>query len=556
MKRITSFRIIHVFFLIYNFSNLAFSQKKAHSYDIPSSQNEPNDFFALDPLKYKHYVDFFNVWDAEPIKNAVDNAHCWEWMLENIPFFECPDSTIEEMYYFRWWVYRKHIKKTPAGFVITEFLPEVSHSQKYNTISCSAALHIEEGRWLKNQQYLLDYIKFWFSEEANPRQYSTWLVDAIWNYSLVSGDYKLSMDLMPQFVDNYSKWEETNLHESGLFWSEDDRDGGEYSISSHGLRPTLNSYMFADAQAIAGIANKLSNKKIATDFEAKAQNLKNLIQRFLWDSKDIFFKNVHINNVNSVVSSWDFNKIDLDHNVREIYGFIPWKFNIPDQEHNRAWLQIIDANGFSSPFGLTTAEQRHDRFMKYRKKRCQWDGPVWPFASSLALKALANFVGNYNQDILIKDDYFNILKTYSLSQHRKLPFGEVIPWVGESLHPYTGRWFSRDIILEHLSGVNYPGTQKDPIRGKDYNHSTYCDLIINDLIGLKPRYGNTIEINPLVPDNWDWFCLDNVLYHGKNVTIYYDKSGQKYKKGKGFFVVFDGKPIFKSNHPEYAEIEF
>ena len=56
-------------------------------------------------------------------------------MEENVPRFECPDKELEEIYYFRWWTFRKHIKETPDGFVITEFLPKVSWSGKYNKIS-------------------------------------------------------------------------------------------------------------------------------------------------------------------------------------------------------------------------------------------------------------------------------------------------------------------------------------------------------------------------------------------------------------------------------------
>jgi hypothetical protein len=56
-----------------------------------------------------------------------------------------------------------------------------------------------------------------------------------------------------------------------------------------------------------------------------------------------------------------------------------------------------------------------------------------------------------------------------------------------------------------------------------------------------------VEIYPLLPDNkWDWFCLDNILYHDHFLTILWDKSGKKYGKGKGFRIYSDGKIIYKS----------
>ncbi len=60
----------------------------------------------------------------------------------------------------------------------------------------------------------------------------------------------------------------------------------------------------------------------------------------------------------------------------------------------------------------------------------------------------------------------------------------------------------------------------------------------------RPRTDNTIEVNPL---KWDWLCLDNVLYHGHNLTIIWDKNGDKYHLGKGLRVLVDGKEVGKAD---------
>jgi hypothetical protein len=49
-----------------------------------------------------------------------------------------------------------------------------------------------------------------------------------------------------------------------------------------------------------------------------------------------------------------------------------------------------------------------------------------------------------------------------------------------------------------------------------------------------------------VPDAWEYFCLDNVPYHGNILTVFYDKTGKKYKRGKGFFILINGKQQFHS----------
>jgi hypothetical protein len=53
---------------------------------------------------------------------------------------------------------------------------------------------------------------------------------------------------------------------------------------------------------------------------------------------------------------------------------------------------------------------------------------------------------------------------------------------------------------------------------------------------------NNLTIEPLIPANyWDWFCLDNVKYHNKEITIIWDKDGTKYQKSKGFSVFVDSE---------------
>ena len=51
-----------------------------------------------------------------------------------IPLVDMSNKTVEQIYYFRWHTYCKHIKPTEDGYVITEFLPDVPWSGKHNTI--------------------------------------------------------------------------------------------------------------------------------------------------------------------------------------------------------------------------------------------------------------------------------------------------------------------------------------------------------------------------------------------------------------------------------------
>jgi hypothetical protein len=442
-----------------------------------------------------------------------------------------PDKDIETTYYFRWWTYRKHIEQTPDGFIITEFLPHVPWAGKDNSIDCPAGHHIYEGRWLADPKYLDDYSIFWFRKGGEPRRYSTWLANSLWARYLVNGDASLVKELLPDLVKNNEAWEKSHLGTNGLFWQIDDRDGMEMSIGGSGYRATINSYMYGDAVAIAKIANLAGQPDIAKRYRKKAAKLKQLVQEKLWDKTAQFFK----------VLPRDKNQLVA---VRELHGYTPWYFNLPDADKSAAWKQLMDPKGFYAPFGPTTAEQRDPHFViAYSGHECQWNGPSWPFATSITLTAMANLLDDHRQKAVNRQDYFDLLKIYTMSQRLKLDDKRTVPWIDEDLDPYTGAWISRALLKQRGSEI--------PERGKDYNHSTYCDLIITGLVGLRPRAAATVEVNPLIPDGvWDYFCLDNVHYHGHILTILYDKTGDRYGKGKGLRALADGKEIAASKELE------
>jgi len=482
----------------------------------------------------KRYVDSFNRNDRELYAQQVPNAAALDFLADNIPLLDCPDKEIEEIYHFRWWTYRKHLKRTPDGFVITEFLPKVGWAGKHNTINCAAGHHLYEGRWLRDPGFLDDYSLFWFRRGGEPRRYSFWAADALWARYTANGNAQLVKDLLPDLVRNYEAWEKDHLDASGLFWQIDDRDGMEVSIGGSGCRATINSYLYGDALAIAKIADLAGQPEVAATYRQRAARIRQLVRDKLWDPSALFFKVLPRGK-------------DKFADVREEHGFTPWYFNLPDPDKSVAWKQLLDPKGFYAPFGPTTAEQRHPRFaLSYQGHECQWNGPSWPFSTAVTLTAMANLLNNYEQDAVSRKDYLDVLRIYTKSHRLKLDDGRVVPWIDENLNPLTGEWISRARLKSWKNGAWDAGKGGEE-RGKDYNHSTYCDLIVTGLVGLRPRADKMVEVNPLVPEGtWDWFCLDNVPYHGRTVTILYDKTGERYRKGKGLRVLVDGKEIAAS----------
>ena len=475
-------------------------------------------------LKYatfSHYADYFNNMEDENIAQVIPNSEASAWMEQNIPLFECPQKNFEEMYYYRWWSLRKHIKNTPAGYGMTEFLVNRSYADKYNLIACAIGHHIYESRWLRDPKYLDQIIHTWYrGNEGGPmkkmNKFSSWNADAIYNRFLVDGDKDFLLDMMTDLDTEYKRWESTNRLKNGLYWQGDVQDGMEESISGgrrkQYARPTINSYMYGNAKALSNMGLLAGNEGIAMKYALKADTLKQLVEGKLWNERHQFFETM---------------RTDSSANVREAIGYIPWYFNLPDaRKHDVAWKEVMDEKGFLAPYGMTTAERRHPEFRTRGVGKCEWDGAIWPFASAQTLTAMANFMNNYPQTVLTDSVYFRQMELYVESQYHR---GR--PYIGEYLDEVTGYW---------LKG--------DQERSRYYNHSTFNDLVITGLVGLRPRTDNTIEVNPLIPeDKWNWFCLDNVLYHGHNISIVWDKDGSRYHAGKGLRVYVNGKLVGQSD---------
>ncbi|MDO8944057.1 MAG: discoidin domain-containing protein, partial [Desulfobacterales bacterium] len=65
--------------------------------------------------------------------------------------------------------------------------------------------------------------------------------------------------------------------------------------------------------------------------------------------------------------------------------------------------------------------------------------------------------------------------------------------------------------------------------------------------GVKPRADQVIEIDPLAPADWPWFALDDLPYHGRRLSVIWDKDGRRYRQGKGFHLLVDGQKVASLN---------
>jgi hypothetical protein len=463
----------------------------------------------------------------------------WEWYKNNIPFFECPDAELTTTYYYRWELITKHLTygSPNTGYCCTEFIDRPFWSGAYGSISCPAGHQLYELRWLRDPRLAADYGRYWFrTPGAQPRRYSTWLADALWAVHLVHPDAACLKDLLPDLIKNYEGWAQRHfVPEVGLFWQTGHDDGMEYNINSRqtqdlirgasAYRPTLNAYLWVDALAISHIADLAGDHPTAERFRAQAATLKANLQQKLWDPKRQFFfpmsqrdeeRDGYVVKKHSL--TYQSGKFVGNPHGRELIGYVPWQFILPDPGYEAAWKFLMDPEYFHAAYGPTTVE-RHDPLFKISRTCCWWSGNSWPYATTQTLKALANLLQNYRQDVITRADYLKLLQTYARTQRKN---GR--PYIAEAAHPDTGSWEGHD-------SYNH---------SEHYFHSGYIDLILTGLVGLKPRADDVLEVQPLAPETWDYFGVHHVPYRGHRLGILWDRLGTRYGVGKGLHVYVDG----------------
>ena len=497
------------------------------------------------------YVRRFNACDEELYKNAIPNAAAEDFLVKNIPYFACPDKDIEQIYYFRWWTFRKHIRKDLGCWTISEFLPNVGWAGTGNMIACAAGHHLREGRWLRDPQYIVSNVRYWLTDKrsSNRWAYSSWFFTGTRQIAELHALDQLPVELLDAAVAYYRHWEKGFKYYNmpmggdgkGGFLSIDDREGTEMSLGGNGYKPLLSSAMWSEATAIAAVAKVAGRNELAAEFAAKAAVVAKSIDEHCWNPDVGFYTTA--------------TKEGKKGTVRELHGYAPWYFGVPTAGHKADWAQLADPKGFAARYGLTFPERRAPGFvLAYKGHECQWNGPSWPFSTTVALTAYMNDLHATKDAQVRAASNFPFLMWQYAEQHRCMTAGGVMkPWIDENLNPDRRDWIARTVIVKQKMRFARE-------RGKDYNHSAFCDLVISGLVGFQPNGAKGFTVDPLCPETWDYFILDHLRYRGHEVSVRW------HRNHGGLTVKVDGREVARrdtfgrldvllSNHDETKKLK-
>lgn len=556
------------------------------------------------------HVDEFNSYLDRPESDGPYNAsNNKEFLTSNIPFLLSSNDTINKIYNYRWWMMSKHLKeyKDPTDqksyWVVTEFFGVKPWATLSGAITCPAGHQFYDLRWLRDPKYLKGYADYYMLGSAsrlNQREndnfltylsrpeshhFSSWMIDGIEAYLKIHPDMVWLSEIMPgmenhqKITDSLFTVDNVNSPTHGMYKILDLYDGMEFSLSAvlglinsdtgayemykedswkdlylgwgttekaansdlakqypkayrkgypdlYLVRPSVNGYAFANMQSLVSLNKLLANQKPKENrvekidyYENKANVLQEKVLNTLWNQEDNFFNNLTAGDNEYAVD-------DFEARVRESVGYTPWYFNmIPveqQEKYEKAWDYFSSEKGFYNKMGMTTAERQHPY---YNEQAYAWNGRGWPFQNSVVYKAFANYLRNYKKNITANDRalLYDYIEKLTLMHHPEEPN------IGEWYLPTDGEKFGGE---------------------KDYFHSTYPDIIIEDLIGFKGSHKEEFTLEPLLPeDEWDYFYFGNLRYHDHEIDIIWKKDWDEKQPGKQSMLVIWVDGQIKSETP-------
>lgn len=473
------------------------------------------------------------------------------WFYDNVPYFDAPDGLMKKMWFYRWWIVRLHLT-----------VPETEDIQGYsfyegklgfdNAITFAVPVQLKELSWLRDPVYAIDQAKNAY-RNTNPNgaivdppsspywneTYSHWSASALADVNRVHPiDAETLRGLLPAIAGDVRAWLKSYDGDGDLLPSRDmprvtgyDLDILSYwwwnrlQLNLYARTPDLErvdfaSFVYANARGTAELAQAAGDPALAAEFTALAEKVRAAALESFWDPQSGFFY---------PQTSADDQRIP----VRELHGFFPFTMGLaPDEpEYHRALQKFVDPAEFWSRYPPVITSMAH-----YREWTWTMDGltrNIAPHPISMGALTAMRAMQDYRQDIVTPAHFMSLMRSYT-----ELMYPRVLPndpsW-RPNAHEYYSEW--------------EPGARSQFPKPSDISHdfhSTYNALVVEGVIGLKPRADDRIELRPAALE-WDYFVLDRVRYRGRELTIVWDRPDGSVRypgRPEGLSLWVDGKLAF------------
>jgi hypothetical protein len=462
------------------------------------------------------------VQSEDALRDQIDAYNAW--LLNNVPAFRGEDALTRQYWHRATSILKKNLFRVGEGRLANWSISEGRWASTWyaNTISYGAGHQIREARWLRDAQYVRGFISAWCENAKSngvfpnfiqpnvigPGQYTDWITSAVWDAHCVHPDEELLRAWAPALKRNvdgwlaaYDKdndglllvdshwWTGMEWQPSFFYFNGYDKD----QQKQHLERVDLTAYVYGNARNLARILEVTGDTEGAKRYAEVASKIRGAIAASMWDEATEFFYSIEPNTHEKAM-------------VKEVIGVYPFYFSMFSPEdgtaYTAAWKSILDPKQFWTTWPVASASKQcpaYSQDVTFNGKQvggCMWNGPTWPHANSIVMSAMAATLREFPDSPLKVSDLNALFRSFTTAQFHR---GDTnFPWTGEYYNGDTAEWRTAE---------------------RDYNHSTWIDVLIADIIGLRPRQDGVIEVRPLLGPDAAAFLLDGVRCNNRDVTI-------------------------------------
>jgi hypothetical protein len=503
--------------------------------ELPKSRTEFDRYAALTPDEaFRDGVTAFN-----------------ERWAKDIPYIDVPSPAVEKAILYRWWGERYNSLDTNESGYVYQFPVTIEGVNLYeNAIVLTQPMHLQDTKWMRNPYLAYGQILN-VGELSGSSAFLDSPGDGSWNnhYSQYIGTSGLEAysvhgggtDIAEKFAyyfekDGVGQLEHYDGNDNNLisytanYMPGNDADaltfGYSKSPTSNGrsnIERPESAYVWGDFDAAAklyGVAGASQTK--IDELNDKAGDIKDAIQNLLWDPEEKMFlaKTMEGTTANGPSSR---------------PNHLTDKTHIPVRESN---LYDVYAQNLLDPADYETYVDGF-RFLSYGD-----NFPIFPFYTANQYdKSIVSGGSNNFSNINFTVQYRGVrsgLRYYDPDRKwiDEAYAARLLDWMAWSVYPNAG-----DLRVpsqaEYYSNWN--------ATAKTYNRNNHVHVMlgnmnyiyVEDMGGLQPRLDDKIELWP-IDLGYDYFMVNNVRYHGKDVTLVWDEDGSKYGLGAGYSLFIDG----------------
>lgn len=523
------------------------------------------------PDSTAEYEARFNGDLTDPAASYKDSVTTYnQWWVDNIPYVETQEHNIDKTVFYRWWLSRFNMLDANMPGNTFQYPTSIEGVLGYNNqIVLTSGMFINDTKWFRNAEYSYGTwvsagqtakkgqsgYYYYHDNPGDPanwnHSYTQYITKAGWDSYKVHGgpsslaealgDYGsedvkglLNSQSEPDSNDNqnsngnnlidWSWWSMTGNDADAVSFSEPGRSGQRMD------RADGSANMWANANAAAQAYKAAGDTEKAAEMQQIADAIKQDVLDNLWDSDSKLLLHKWLND-------GQFAK------YKELNNYYPYSEGLMptgNDDYDSALRLFEDADEF----------------------------PIFPFfTANQADKKALNFPGSNNFSIINATPLLQIysagIRDYNAADNGYITnesFKKLLYWVafshyqgGDNQYPDQNEFWNMD---NNSAGSTIPEKNADASKSggkityRSWIHHTQLGTtnwtIVEDVAGMVPREDNKIELNPIEIPGWNHFTVNNLSYHGQDLSIVWNNDGT-YNAPKGYTLYVDGNAVFTSD---------